>query len=164
MDEKTLDEIISRYDSPSGRLLGILSEIQNSEGYIPRDTLEMLAKKLDVHLSQLYSLVTFYSFFSLKPVGEHVITVCMGTACHVRGAVEVLSTLETLLGIEGGGTEDGKYSVTTADNRFTLEVARCFGACSIAPVVEVDGRLYGYATPEHLPDILREYGWEGQGP
>ncbi|MDD3621307.1 MAG: NAD(P)H-dependent oxidoreductase subunit E [Methanofollis sp.] len=159
MDEKTLDEIISRYDSPSGRLLGILEEIQTSEGYIPRDVLEMLSVKLDVRLSQLYSLVTFYSFFSLKPIGEHVVTVCMGTACHVRGAAEILTTLEKLLGIERGTTQDGKYSVTTKDNKFTLEIARCFGACSIAPVIDIDGDLYGYTTPERLPEILEDYGW-----
>ena len=83
MDEKTLETIIARYDSPSGKVLGILGDIQRSEGYIPRETLEMLSVKIDVRISQLYSIVTFYSFFSLKPVGEHVITVCMGTACHV---------------------------------------------------------------------------------
>ncbi|MDK2973888.1 MAG: NADH-quinone oxidoreductase subunit [Methanofollis sp.] len=159
MDEKTLDDVISRYDSPSGRLLGILGEIQNREGYVPRDALEMLSAKLDVRLSQLYGLVTFYSFFSLKPVGDHVITVCMGTACHVRGAVEVLAALEQLLGIEDEATQDGKFSVTTEDNRFTLEIARCFGACSMAPVVEIDGNLYGYVTPETLPGILGNYGW-----
>ncbi|GAB6284855.1 MAG: NADH-quinone oxidoreductase subunit NuoE [Methanoregula sp.] len=159
MDEKTLDEIIARYAAPSGRLLGILGEIQNEEGYIPRETLESLAEKLDVHLSRLYSLVTFYSFFSLKSVGDHVITVCMGTACHVKGAETILATLESLLGIEGDTTEDGKFSVTTRDNKFTLEIARCFGACSMAPVLQVDGHLYGYTTPDNLPGILAEYGW-----
>jgi NADH-quinone oxidoreductase subunit E len=160
MDETTLDEIISRYDSPSGRLLGILGEIQNQEGYIPRETLEVLSEKMEVHLSQLYSLTTFYSFFSLTPVGDHVITMCMGTACHVKGAVKILETLQEMLGIECDVTEDGKFSITTEDKKFTLEIARCFGACSMAPVLRVDGNLYGYATPENLPAILAEYGWE----
>lgn len=161
MDEKTLDDIISRYDSPSGRLLGILSDIQNKERYIPRESLEMLSGKLDVHLSQLYSLVTFYSFFSLEPVGDHRITVCMGTACHVKGAAEILRSLEVLLGLPAGITEERRKPVTTEDNAFTLEIARCFGACSIAPVLRVDNNLYGYVRPEDLSGILEEYGWRG---
>jgi NADH:ubiquinone oxidoreductase subunit E len=160
MDEKTLDGTISRYDSPSGRLLGILEEIQNEERYIPRESLEQLSEKLDVPLSQLYSLVTFYSFFSLVPVGDHRITVCMGTACHVKGAAEILTTLESLLGFPEGITEEKRDPVTTEDNAFTLEIARCFGACSIAPVLRVDNTLYGYAKAGDLPGILEEYGWE----
>lgn len=159
MDETTLDAIIARYDAPAGRLLGILGEIQDTEGYIPRETLAMLAKKLDVHLSQLYSLTTFYSYFSLTPVGDHVITLCMGTACHVKGAPEILKALETMLGIKSDTSEDGKFSITTEDRKFTLEIARCFGACSMAPVLRVDGNLYGYTTKEDLPAILTEYGW-----
>ena len=161
MDSEALDAIIARYAAPDGRLLGILSEIQEREGYIPKDTLVMLSKKLDVRLSRLYSLVTFYSFFSLQPVGEHRITVCMGTACHVKGAEAILSALEKLLGLAGSTTRDGKFSVTTEDNRFTVGIARCFGACSMAPVLMVDGNLYGYITPENLPAILAEFGWRG---
>jgi len=160
MDERTLAAIIARHDAPSGKLLGILGDIQNQEGYVPRQTLEMLSEKLDVRLSQLYSLATFYSYFSLKPVGDHVITVCMGTACHVKGAAGILQALEGMLGIRCEATEDGKFSVTTVDNKFTVEIARCFGACSMAPVLRVDGNLYGYATAEDLPAILGEYGWK----
>lgn len=160
MDETTLDAIIARYDALPGRLLGILGEIQDQEGYIPRESLEMVSGKLDVRLSQLYSLVTFYSYFSLKPVGDHVITVCMGTACHVKGAGEILQALEGMLGIKSDISEDGKFSITTEDKKFTLEIARCFGACSMAPVLRVDRNLYGYATREDLPAILAEYGWE----
>jgi NADH:ubiquinone oxidoreductase subunit E len=160
MEEKTLEEIIARYDSPSGKVLGILGDIQRSEGYIPREALEMLSVKIDVHIAQLYSIVTFYSFFSLKPVGEHVITVCMGTACHVKGAVGILASLEKMLDLPGDVSEDGKFSVTTKDNQFTVEIARCFGACSMAPVLQIDGILYGYATPASLPAILEKYGWK----
>jgi len=159
MDEKTIDEIIFRHTYPSGRLLGILGDIQNQEGYIPRDVLELLSIKLNVHLSQLYSLVTFYSFFKLTPVGEHVITVCMGTACHVKGTVDILETLKELLHIESETTDDARYCLTTADRKFTLEIARCFGTCSMAPVIRIDGKLYGYSTPEAIPAILEEYGW-----
>ena len=160
MDEQALDAIISAYDSPSGRLLGILGDIQNTHRYIPRDSLEMLSWKLDIPLSQLYSVVTFYSFFTLIPIGEHRITVCMGTACHVKGAGEILKNLEKLLGFPEGITEEQRSPVTTKDNVFTLEIARCFGACSIAPVLKVDNTLYGYAKAEDVPGILEEYGWK----
>jgi NADH:ubiquinone oxidoreductase subunit E len=160
MDEPTLDAIIARYEAPPGRLLGILGEIQDTEGYIPRESLEMLAEKLDVRLSELYSLTTFYSYFSLTPVGDLVFTVCMGTASHVKGAPAILQALEDMLKIASDTSEDGKFSITTEDKKFTLEIARCFGACSMAPVLRVDGNLYGYATKEDLPKILAEYGWE----
>lgn len=158
MDEKTLDGIIDRYDSPSGKVLGILGDIQNSEGYIPRESLEVLSEKLGIPLSQLYSVVTFYSFFSLVPVGEHTITVCMGTACHVKGAARILSTIEGLLGLPEGITEEKRGYVTTDDNAFTVEIARCFGACSIAPVLRIDNELYGYVKTEDIPGILEKYG------
>jgi len=161
MDSQELDAIIARYDAPDGRLLGILSEIQERERYIPKDALVLLSQKLDVSLSQLYGLVTFYSFFTLRPVGEHVITVCMGTACHVKGADAVLEALGRHLQIDTAAAQDGKFSVTTEDNRFTVSIARCFGACSMAPVLAVDGTLYEYATPENLPAILEGLGWSG---
>ncbi|MBP7120737.1 MAG: NAD(P)H-dependent oxidoreductase subunit E [Methanolinea sp.] len=160
MDERTLDAIIARHDAPAGRLLGILGEIQNQEGYVSRETLEMLSEKVGVRISQLYGLATFYSYFTLRPVGDHVITICMGTACHVKGAVAILEALEGLLGIKSDVTDDGKLSITTIDRKFTVEIARCFGACSMAPVLRIDGNLYGYATPEDLPGILGEYGWK----
>ncbi|PWR76325.1 NAD(P)H-dependent oxidoreductase subunit E [Methanospirillum stamsii] len=159
MDEKILDEIIAHYPSQSGKTLGILREIQIREKHIPMDTLKLLSGKIDVPLSRLYALVTFYSFFSLKPVGEHLITVCMGTPCHVKGAEKILESLEEHLGISED-TQDGKYLQTTPDNKFTVEIARCFGACSMAPVLRVDGELHGYVTPEMIPKILEKYGWK----
>lgn len=158
MDEKRLDEIIARYPYPSGRTLGILRDVQIEEGFVHKDLLRLVSVKIEVPVSELYALVTFYSFFSLQPVGEHTITVCMGTPCHVKGALSILATLEGLLQIQGG-TLDGKYSVTTADNKFTVQIARCFGACSMAPVMNIDGELHGYMTPEKIPDILTRYGW-----
>jgi NADH:ubiquinone oxidoreductase subunit E len=158
MDEKSLHAIISDYPSPSGRALGILRDIQIREGYISRDTLVRVSEELNEPLSRLYSLVTFYSFFTLQPVGEHRITVCMGTPCHVKGAGRILATLQSLLCLPDEAA-DGKYFQTTEDNRFTLEIARCFGACSMAPVLHIDGDLYGYLTPEQIPGILAQYGW-----
>ncbi|WP_319580174.1 NAD(P)H-dependent oxidoreductase subunit E [uncultured Methanospirillum sp.] len=162
MDDTTFHEIISRYPSPSGRILGILRDIQIQEGYIPRVLLNRVSIELNEPVSRLYSLITFYSFFSLHPVGEHMITVCMGTPCHVKGAEKILGTLQSLLGLPGETTL-GKYSETTGDNMFTVEIARCFGACSMAPVLHVDNDLYGYVTPEQIPDILSRYGWKGTG-
>lgn len=159
MDEKSLDTIIAHYAYPSGKTLGILREIQIQERHIPKDTLKELSIKIDVPLSELYGLVTFYSFFSLKPIGEHLITVCMGTPCHVKGAEKNLEAIQELLGISKE-TQDGKYLQTTADNKFTVEIARCFGACSMAPVLHVDNDLYGYVTPEKIPEILEQYGWK----
>jgi len=158
MDETILDEIIAQYPSHAGKTLGILREIQIREKHIPMDTLKRLSAKIEVPLSELFALVTFYSFFSLKPVGEHLITVCMGTPCHVKGAEKILQALEKHLNLSKE-TQDGKYFQTTPDNKFTVEIARCFGACSMAPVLHVDGNLHGYVTPEQVPGILEIYGW-----
>jgi len=160
MQRSDLAKIVSMYESPSGRLLGILEEVQKVEGYLSKDTLRLLSEELGVPLSELYSIATFYSFFNLKSMGRHVITVCMGTACHVRGAPRIFDRLRTLLDIEEGDTtKDGRFQLTTTDGEFTLTSARCFGACSMAPVIRVDEKIYGYVTPDTLPNILKQYGW-----
>ncbi len=163
MDKATLDRIISKYKDPSGRVLGILEDIQQKDRYLSKDVLEYVAKSIGVPFAQLYSIATFYSFFNLKPVGEHLISVCMGTACHVKGAPEILKNLEYLLGVnEGGVTEDGKFMLTTHDGQFSLSTARCFGCCSMAPVIRVDEKIYGYVSVGELPKILKKYGWKGK--
>jgi NADH:ubiquinone oxidoreductase subunit E len=163
MEQEKIDEIISQYSVASGKLLSILEEIQKEEGYLPKQALIYLSKQIGVPISQLYSLATFYSFFELRPVGEHIITVCQGTACHVRGASRILKVLEDLLSIKPRETTlDGKFSLTTEDLMFTLNTARCFGACSMAPVIRIDGKVYGYNTPEKLSPILKRYGWRGK--
>ncbi len=160
MDKERIAEIASRYKNNSGKLLGIFEDIQQEERYLSEATLFNVSEVLNVSLSQAYGVATFYSFFNLKPVGKHIITVCMGTACHVRGAVRILKSLEKLLGVEPGETtDDGKFMLTTKDKEFTVNTARCFGACNMAPVVRIDGKIYGYNTPEKLPSILKKYGW-----
>ncbi|KAA0256845.1 NAD(P)H-dependent oxidoreductase subunit E [Deferribacter autotrophicus] len=160
MDAKTIDEIIEKYKNPSGMVLGILEEIQNINKYLSKDALIYVSKKINVPFSQLYSVATFYSFFNLNPVGEHIISVCTGTACHVKGAAEILKSLEYLLGItKEESTEDSKFFLTTHDGCFSLNAARCFGCCSMAPVIKVDDKMYGYVTIQNLPKILKEYGW-----
>jgi NADH-quinone oxidoreductase subunit E len=140
-----------------------LEDIQEKEKYLSKESLKYVADKLKIPLSNLYSIATFYSFFNLNPVGEHIISVCMGTACHVKGAPEILKNLEYLLGIKSGDvTEDGKFMLTSEDKHFSLNTARCFGCCSMAPVIRVDDKLYGYVKLGELPKILKKYGWKKQ--
>ncbi len=157
-----MEEIIGRYPTPTGKILGILEHIQREMGYLPKDVLKLLAKRLELPLSELYSIATFYSFFTLEALGRHVVTVCMGTACHVKGAPELVASLKHHLGVEmDETTRDGKFLLTTDDGEYTLTSARCFGACSMAPVLRVDNKIFGYVTPERIPSILKQFGWEG---
>lgn len=149
---KIIEEIISKYPSPTGKILGILEDIQEIEGYLSKESLRYVSKRLKVPLASLYSLATFYSFFNLKKAGTHRITVCMGTACYVKGAPKIIEELEKLLNIKEGQT--------TPDGKFTIKSARCFGACSMAPVVRIGERTYGYISIETLPQLLRLYGWK----
>ncbi len=161
MDKNLLNGIIKKYYDSSGKVLGILEDIQEEEKYLSKESLAYVANRLKMPLSQLYSIATFYSFFNLNPVGEHIISVCMGTACHVKGAPQILKNLEYLLGIkEGDVTEDGKFMLTTEDRHFSLNTARCFGCCSMAPVIRIDEKLYGYVNLGELPKILKKYGWK----
>lgn len=161
MDFGIVDEIINKYRDPSGRILGILEDIQDVYNYLPKEVMVYVSRKLNVPLSSLYSVATFYSFFNLEPVGEHLISVCMGTACHVKGAPELLENLKHLLGIDVNEvTDDGKFVLTTTDGKFSLSSARCFGCCSMAPVIRIDDKIYGYVKIKDLPAILKEYGWK----
>lgn len=155
-----LERIISVYSEKSGRILGILEEIQKDYGYLPKDCLIYLSEKLKIPFAQLYSIATFYSFFEVQPIGKHVITVCHGTACHVKGCLRIFSGLLKLLGINQEQLSyTGRISITTSDRMFTLNTARCFGACSMAPVIKVDNDIYGNNTVQKLPSILKRYGW-----
>lgn len=162
MEPARLGEIIKSYPSPTGKILGVLEQVQREDGYLRKDVLKILSKKLGVPLSELYSIATFYSFFTLEKLGKHVVTVCMGTACHVKGAPSLVSKIKTLLNVaENETTNDGKFQLTTEDNAFTVTSARCFGACSMAPVLRVDNKIFGYMTPERVPAVLKQFGWEG---
>lgn len=155
-----LDSIISIYSEKSGRVLGILEEIQKDNGYLPKEQLLYLSKKLKIPFAQLYSIATFYSFFEVQPIGKHVITVCQGTACHVKGCLRILNGLVKLVGINQEQLSyTGRISMTTSDRMFTINTARCFGACSMAPVIKVDNEIYGNNTVQKLPSILKKYGW-----
>lgn len=155
-----IERIISRYPEASGKILGVLEDIQKENGYLPKEALLYVSKKLNIPFSQLYSIATFYSFFEIQPIGKHLITVCQGTACHVRGCMRIFNGLLKLLEIKQEQIAyTGKLSITTSDRMFTLNTARCFGACSMAPVIRIDGDVYGNNSVQRLPLILKKYGW-----
>jgi NADH-quinone oxidoreductase subunit E len=152
-------KIITKYTGRPGELLGILEELQknNENKYLTPEVLEMVAKNLKLPLSRIYSVATFYAFFNLKPQGKHTIVVCRGTACHTRGSRGLLDSLMNTLGFDAGDLEDsGKIFLTTKDKLFTLKTVACFGQCALAPVVEIDGEVYGYMTVRKLQKIIQK--------
>lgn len=144
-----LDEILMKYQGVKGALIPVLQEVQNAYGYLPKEVMQNMAEKMDIPISQIYGVVTFYSQFHLKPRGKNIIRVCQGTACHVRGAKAILQEIEDELKIQAGGT--------TPDLLFTLETVACIGACGLAPVLMINENTYGRLTPESIPEILAKY-------
>jgi len=137
------------YGDNRSLLLPILHKIHAKYGYLPKEALQEVSRQLLIPLAEVFGSATFYAQFKLHKPGKFIIQVCMGTACHVRGAPGVLHALETNLGI--------KVGETTPDGLFTIEVARCFGACALAPVVKVNEDIYGNVTPKDIPKILAKY-------
>ncbi len=146
---KEVGKILERYRHDKSLLVSILQDIQTELRYLPEDALEEVSHRLNVPLSQVYSVATFFRAFSLKPVGRHVINVCLGTACHVRGAIRILEKIERELGIPRGET--------TKDLDFTLETVNCVGACALGPMVVVDGEYNGQMAPEKVSPLLEKY-------
>lgn len=144
-----LDEILVKYDGVKGALIPVLQEAQHAYGYLSKDVIQHIGVKLDIPVSQIYGVVTFYSQFHLNPRGRNIIRVCQGTACHVRGAKTILKALEDNLKVQAGGT--------TPDLRFTLETVACIGACGLAPVMMINDDTHGRLTPEAVPAILGKY-------
>jgi NADH-quinone oxidoreductase E subunit len=140
--------ILERHPQRPGELLAILLDIQETFRYLPKAVLKEVARYLGVPESRVYSVATFYKAFTLKPRGERIIRICLGTACHLRGSPAVLERLEEILGIKPGET--------TPDGRFTLETVNCLGACALAPVVVIGEETYGQMTPEKVEKLLRE--------
>ncbi len=144
-----LDEFIDSLKCDEKELIAILHRAQGIFGYLPMVVQTHIAKKLNINVSKVYGVVTFYSFFTMVPKGENVINVCLGTACFVRGAQPVLEKFEELLKIKNGETtEDGKFTITSL---------RCVGACALAPVVQVNGKTYGHVSVDDVAKILAEY-------
>ncbi len=144
-----VDSILARHKCDPGMLVAILQDVQAEHNYLPREALERVSKGLDVPLSQVYSVATFFKALSLKPRGRHLINICLGTACHVRGAVKVLEAIERELDIKSGET--------TEDLDFTLETVNCVGACALGPVVIVDGEYHGQMNTEKVKGVLKDY-------
>lgn len=148
--EKQVDDIIAQHREEPGALIEVLHRVQEVVGYLPMRLQVRVADGLDVSVSEVYSVVTFYSLFSLKPKGKYHISVCKGTACYVRGAAAVIERLEEELGIEVGDT--------TEDGKFSLEVVRCLGACGLGPVAMVNGEdVHARITLDRIPEILAQY-------
>jgi NADH-quinone oxidoreductase subunit E len=149
MDIIRIESVLSKFPQPKGNLIAILHEMQNEYNYLPEEELRYVSKKTGVALSQIYSIATFYNRFSLQPKGEHQVCVCLGTACHVKGAQKVMDSLERSLNIREGETTD--------DLKFSLGAVRCIGACSLAPAVVIDDETYREMTPKKITKALKRY-------
>jgi len=144
-----LDEILLKYQGVKGALIPVLQETQHAYGYLSREAIQRISQKMDIPVSQIYGVVTFYSQFHLNPRGKNIIRVCQGTACHVRGAKAILTALEDILKVAPGGT--------TTDLKYTLETVACIGACGLAPVMMINDDTHGRLTPEAVTEILAKY-------
>jgi NADH-quinone oxidoreductase subunit E len=149
MSEINVTGILERYQGDPSALIAILQDIQEEHRYLPREALDQITESLDIPLSQSYSLATFFKAFSLEPRGQHSVSVCLGTACHVRGGQKILEKLERDLGVKAGGT--------TEDLNFTLEEVHCLGCCGLAPVVTVDDDLYGKLSLTKVSRVIKKY-------
>lgn len=143
------DEILDDYVNTPGALIPVLQIAQNMFGYLPENVLKKVAEKLDKPYSEVAGVVSFYSFFTTTPRGKHLVRVCLGTACYVRGGKEVLAAIKKSLGIDVGQT--------TEDRQFSLDVGRCFGACGLAPVIMVDDTVHQRVKPSKINQVLEQY-------
>lgn len=139
-------EICDNHNNDAGELINVLHEVQNNLGYLPREVQEIVAKGLNIPVNRVNGVVSFYAFFTEKPKGKHPISVCLGTACYVRGSDKVLEEVKKVLGVEVGET--------TPDGVFSLDCLRCVGACGLAPVLTIDGKVYGNVEPKNVRKIL----------
>lgn len=144
-----IDRVIETYKGQEGALIPILHKVQESYGYLPEDVQAYIAEKLNIPLSEVYGVVSFYSLFSTEPKGKHKVSVCLGTACYVKGSGQILAEFEKQLGI--------KVGETTEDGNFTLEACRCLGACGLAPVLMVNDHVHGRLTSNDVATIIEKY-------
>ncbi len=150
IDVKKIDSIVmDKYEADSENLLHILQDINSEYSYIPEQGMKIVAERLCIPVSQVYSVATYYKALNLEPRGRHVISVCTGTACHVRGAGKIIEKIERELGIKAGGT--------SSDMKFSLQTVRCIGCCSLGPVINVGEDTHGRLKQDALPKILKKY-------
>ena len=149
MDHDRIDQIIAKHHAEPSSLIQVMLEIQSENNWLPREALERVSEKLQVPYARIQHIATFYKAFSLVPKGRHGIHICMGTACHVRGATRVLDTVKDLTGIKPGETD--------LELKFSLETVNCLGCCALGPVVEIDGKTHGKMAPNKTAEVLQNY-------
>ena len=149
MDNERVDRIIEKHQGRASSLIQVLLDIQNENNWLPGEALARVSEKLDVPIARVRHIATFYKAFSLVPRGRHQVHVCMGTACHVRGATRVLDTVQDLTGIKPGETD--------LDLKFSLETVNCLGCCALGPVVEIDGKTHGKISASKAAGVLDSY-------
>jgi len=149
MDIAKVDQVIDKHGVKSGSLIQVLLEIQREEHWLPHEALERVSERLEVPLNRIHHIATFYKAFSLVPKGRHEIHVCVGTACHVRGAKRVLDRIQDLTGIQPGETDQ--------ELKFSLDTVNCVGCCALGPVMVVDGEYHGKMAPAKSEDVLKHY-------
>jgi NADH:ubiquinone oxidoreductase subunit E len=155
VDSRKLDKIVDAYGCHRDSLISILQDVQSEYSYLPEDMLRQVAKRLELPLIQVYGVATFFKAFSLEPRGRQTVSVCLGTACHVRGAQTVLDEVKRQLSVEPGDT--------TKDMQFTLETVNCLGACAIGPIVVVDDNYQGQMRPGRVKSVLKQYQKVAEG-
>jgi NADH-quinone oxidoreductase subunit E/NADP-reducing hydrogenase subunit HndA len=148
-DINAVKEICASFNNLAGNLINALQKVQEHFGYLPAEIQELVAECMNVPVAKVYGVVTFYSFFTMVPKGQHPISICTGTACFVRGADKILEEFEKELDIKVGGT--------TPDGKFSLSTLRCVGACGLAPVVMIGDKTYGRVAPDKVKNIIEEY-------
>jgi NADH-quinone oxidoreductase subunit E len=149
MDIERIDGIIDKHQAQDSSLIQILLEIQSENHWLPREALERVSEKLQVPISRIRHIATFYKAFSLVPKGRREVHICMGTACHVRGATRILDTVQDMTGIKPGETD--------LDLKFSLETVNCLGCCALGPVMEINGKTHGKLSPAETLDVLKRY-------
>ncbi|MCF0109466.1 MAG: NAD(P)H-dependent oxidoreductase subunit E [Erysipelotrichaceae bacterium] len=152
---KKIDEIVAKHKDELGPTIVMLHDVQNEFGYIPFEAMEKIAEAVGTSVAEVYGVVMFYAQFTTEPKGKHVINVCLGTACYVKGAQKIIDAVQEQIGIS--------VNCTTADGLFSLDATRCLGACGLAPVVVVDGAVHGSATPAAITEIVKNLIAEEKG-
>jgi NADH-quinone oxidoreductase subunit E len=150
MDIERIDQIIDKHQGEASSLIQVLLEIQSENHWLPKEALERVSEKLHVPLSRVKHITTFYKAFSLVPKGRHEVHICMGTACHVRGATRILDTVQDLTGIKPGETD--------LELKFSLETVNCLGCCALGPVMEINGKTHGKLSITKTEDVLKSCG------
>ncbi len=149
MDNNQIDQIIDKHECKASSLIQILLDIQSENHWLPKEALDRVSEKLQVPMSKIQHITTFYKSFSLVPRGRHEVHICMGTACHVRGAQRILDMVQDQTGIKAGETD--------VELKFTLETVNCIGCCALGPVMVVDGEYHGNIAPSQIENVLKNY-------